>query len=158
MKQRINAYAVAQDGLNALIGVETYLAKCGLEHGLLHLIKMRVSQINGCAYCLHMHSHDARKGGETEARLYLLDAWEESALYTPRERAALAWAEALTNIREGHAPDDVYEFARSQFSEKELADLSIAIAMINAWNRLAIGTRQAHPSDRAPQHAAAAQG
>jgi AhpD family alkylhydroperoxidase len=110
---------------------------------------MRVSQINGCAYCLHMHSQDARKGGETDVRLYLLDAWEESALYTPRERAALAWAEALTNIREGHAPDDVYETARSQFSEKELSDLSIAIAMINGWNRLAVGTRQVHPSDRA---------
>jgi len=156
MKHRINAYAVAQEGLNALIGVETYLSKCGLEHGLLHLIKMRVSQINGCAYCLHMHSQDARKGGEAEARLYLLDAWEESALYSPRERAALAWAEALTNIREGHAPDDVYELARSEFSEKELADLSIAIAMINGWNRLAIGTRQVHPSDKAAPNKAAA--
>jgi AhpD family alkylhydroperoxidase len=150
MKQRINAYAVAPDGLKALIGVETYLAECGLEHGLLHLIKMRVSQINGCAYCLHMHSQDARKIGESEAKLFLLDAWEESALYTPRERAALAWAEALTNIRDGHAPDEIYELACSQFSEKELADLSIAVAMINSWNRLAISSRQVHPSDRAP--------
>jgi AhpD family alkylhydroperoxidase len=149
MKQRINAYAVAPDGLKALLGVEEYVARSGLEHNLLHLVKMRVSQINGCAYCLHMHSSDARKGGETEARLYLLDAWEESALYTPRERAALAWAEALTNIKEGHVPDAVYELARSQFSEKELADLSIAIAMINAWNRLAVSSRQVHPHDRA---------
>jgi AhpD family alkylhydroperoxidase len=148
MKQRMNAYAVAPDGVRALVAVETYLAGCGLEHNLLHLIKMRVSQINGCANRLHMHSKDARDGGETEVRLYLLNAWQESALYTPRERAALAWAEALTNITIGHAPDDVYEHARSQFSEKELADLSIAIAMINGWNRLAIGVRQVHPADR----------
>jgi AhpD family alkylhydroperoxidase len=148
MKQRMNAYAVAPDGVKALVAVETYLAGCGLEHNLLHLIKMRVSQINGCAYCLHMHSSDARKGGEPEAKLYLLNAWEESALYTPRERAALAWAEALTNIKEGHAPDAVFELARSQFSEKELADLTVAVAMINAWNRLAISTRQVHPHDR----------
>ena len=155
MKQRINAYAASPDGLKALLGVETYLAACGLEHGLLHLIKMRASQINGCAYCLHMHSEDARKGGESEARLYLLDAWEESALYTPRERAALAWTDALTDIRHGHVRDAVYEEARSQFSEKELSDLSIAIAMINGWNRLAISARAAHPSDRAKQTKAA---
>jgi len=151
MKQRINTYTASPDGLKALLGVEAYLAGCGLEHGLLHLIKLRASQINGCAYCLHMHSEDARKGGETEARLYLLNAWQESALYSPRERAALGWTEALTDIRDGHAPDAVYDEARSQFSEKELADLSIAIAMINGWNRLAIGARGAHPNDRAAQ-------
>jgi AhpD family alkylhydroperoxidase len=155
MKQRFNAYAASPDGLKALLGVEAYLAACGLEHNLLHLIKMRASQINGCAYCLHMHSEDARKGGEPEARLYLLDAWEESALYSPRERAALAWTDALTNIRDGHAGDAVYDEARSQFSEKELADLSIAIAMINGWNRLAISARAAHPNDRAKQAKAA---
>ena len=155
MKQRMNAYAVAPDGIKALVNVEAYVAQSGLEHGLLHLIKMRVSQINGCAYCLHMHSSDARKGGEREERLYLLDAWEESAMYTPRERAALAWAEALTNVKETHAPDAAYEFLRSRFSEKEVADLSIAIAMINAWNRLAIGARQAHPHDRPVQASAA---
>jgi AhpD family alkylhydroperoxidase len=148
MKQRMNAYAVAPEGIKALQSVEAYLAASGLDHGLMHLLKMRVSQINGCAYCLHMHSSDARKGGEREERLYLLDAWEESTMFTPRERAALAWAEALTNIKEGHAPDAVFELARSEFSEKELADLSIVIAMINAWNRLAIGTRQVHPHDR----------
>ena len=155
MKQRLNPYAVAPEGIKALINVETYLSNSGLDESLQLLIKMRVSQINGCAYCLHMHSSDARKGGEREERLYLLDAWEESAMYTPRERAALAWAEALTNIKENHAPDAVYELARSQFSEKELADLSICIAMINAWNRLAIGARQAHPHDRATRNEAA---
>jgi AhpD family alkylhydroperoxidase len=153
MKQRINAYAVVPEAIKALQAVEVYIAGCGLEHNLLHLVKMRVSQINGCSYCLHMHSHDARKVGEPEARLYLLDAWEESALYTPRERAAFAWAEALTDIKDGHAPDNVYELARSQFSEKELADLSVAIAMINSWNRLAISTRQVHPHDRPPAKA-----
>jgi AhpD family alkylhydroperoxidase len=108
-----------------------------------------VSQINGCEYCLHLHTLDARKLGETEARLYLLNAWHESQLYSERERAALAWAEALTDIAQSRAPDDVYEAARVQFSEKEMADLSIAIAMINTWNRLAIGSRMVHPADLA---------
>jgi AhpD family alkylhydroperoxidase len=116
---------------------------------LILLVKIRVSQINGCAYCLHMHTEHARKLGETDMRLHLLDAWQESHLYSPRERAVLAWAESLTKIADTHAPDDIYEVARSQFSEKELADLSIAIAMINAWNRLCIGTRAEHPSDLA---------
>jgi AhpD family alkylhydroperoxidase len=129
--------------------VEAYLQKSGLDHKLIALVKTRVSQINGCAYCLHMHTEEARKLGESDMRLHLLDAWHESNLYSKRERAALNWAEALTNIAATHAPDDVYEEARQQFSEKELADLSIAIAMINAWNRLAIGVRAAHPADRA---------
>ena len=149
MTQRVNPYTVAPEGVAALIGVENYLKECGLDHKLIALVKMRVSQINGCAYCLHMHSTEARKLGETEARLYLLDAWHESKLYSERERAALAWVEALTHIAASRAPDDVYDAARRQFSEKELADLSIAIAMINAWNRLSIGTRAAHPADRA---------
>jgi len=149
MTQRVNPYTVAPEGVAALIGVENYLKECGLDHKLIALVKMRVSQINGCAYCLHMHSTEARKLGETEARLYLLDAWHESKLYSERERAALAWAEALTHIAASRAPDDVYDAARRQFSEKELADLSIVIAMINAWNRLSIGTRAAHPADRA---------
>jgi len=148
MKQRINPYATSGEGIQALLGVEKYVFASGIEHSLLHLIKIRVSQINGCAYCLHMHTKDARDGGENEVRIYLLDAWRESALYTVRERAALAWAEALTKITEGHAPDAVFEEARAQFSEKELADISIAIAMINAWNRLAIGARSVHPNDR----------
>jgi AhpD family alkylhydroperoxidase len=148
MTQRVNPYVAAPDGVAAMVGVEKYLEACGLDHRLIALVKMRVSQINGCAYCLHMHSMEARKLGETEARLYLLDAWHESKLYSERERAALAWAESLTNIAATRAPDDVYEATRRQFSDKELADLSIAIAMINAWNRFAIGSRLAHPADR----------
>jgi AhpD family alkylhydroperoxidase len=149
MTQRLNPYTVAPDGVAALVGVENYLQKCGLDHKLIALVKTRVSQINGCAYCLHMHTEEARKLGESEVRLHLLDAWHESSLYSARERAALAWAESLTNIAATHAPDQVYEEVRRQFSEKEVADLSIAIAMINAWNRLAIGVRSAHPADLA---------
>jgi len=149
MTQRLNAYTVAPEGVAALAGVESYLENCGLDHRLIALVKTRVSQINGCAYCLHMHTEEARKLGESEARLHLLDAWHESSLYSQRERAALAWAESVTNIAATHAPDGVYDEARRHFSEKELADLSIAIAMINAWNRLAIGTRAIHPGDLA---------
>ena len=144
---RLNAYEAAPEAMRAVQRVEGYIQQCGLEKSLIELVKMRASQINGCAYCLHVHSKDARSAGETEQRLYLLDAWHESNLYSRRERAALAWAESLTNIAATHAPDDVYAEARSQFSEKELADLSIAIAMINAWNRLSIGSRAVHPSD-----------
>jgi len=147
MKQRLNPSAVAPQGVAALLGVEKYLQGSGLDHRLHLLVQTRVSQINGCAYCLHMHTADARKAGETEVRLHLLDAWRESNLYTARERAALAWAESLTHIAETHAPDAVYDEARKHFSDKELADLSIAIAMINAWNRLSIGARAVHPGD-----------
>ena len=149
MTSRLNAYKVAPEGVSALLAVENYLKNSGLDHKLLTLVKVRVSQINGCAYCLHMHSEEARKLGESPTRLYLLNAWHESNLFSDRERAALAWAESLTNISTTHAPDEVYEQARRQFSEKELADLSIAIAMINAWNRLSIGMRAAHPADMA---------
>jgi len=147
MTQRLNALAVAPEGVAALRRVEKYLETCGLDHKLMLLVKTRVSQMNGCAYCLHMHTKDARALGESEQRLYLLDAWRESRLYSERERAALEWAEALTNIATSHAPDEVYDKARRQFSEKELADLSIVIAMINAWNRLSIGSRAHHPAD-----------
>jgi AhpD family alkylhydroperoxidase len=147
--QRLNPYTVVPDGTAALLNVENYLQKCGLDHKLIALVKTRVSQINGCAYCLHMHTEEARKLGESDTRLYLLDAWHESNLYSPREGAALAWAESLTNIAATHAPDHVYEEARRHFPEKELADLTIAIAMINAWNRLAIGMRAVHPGDLA---------
>ncbi len=149
MTQRLNPSTVVPDGVAALVGVEGYLQKCGLDHKLMALVKTRVSQINGCAYCLHMHTEEARNLGESEVRLHLLDAWRESSLYSARERAALAWAESLTNIAATHAPDPVYEEVRRYFSEKELADLSIAIAMINAWNRLAIGSRLVHPGDLA---------
>lgn len=147
MTQRLNPFTAAPDGIAALIGVEKYLQACGLDHKLIALVKTRVSQINGCAYCLHMHTEEARKLGESAVRLHLLDAWHESNLYSARERAALAWAEALTNVAATRAPDPVYDEARRHFAEKELADLSIVIAMINAWNRLAIGSRSLHPAD-----------
>jgi len=147
MTARLNFMNKKHAGLEALVAVETWLAK-SFDPKLLTLVKVRVSQMNGCAYCLHLHRHEALKLGETEDRLLLLDAWHESQLYTPRERAALAWAESLTRIGKTHAPDAVYEEARSVFSEDELLNLSIGIAMINAWNRLAIGFRQQHPADR----------
>lgn len=149
MAQRMNPFAVAADGVKALQGVEKYLENSSLDRRLDLLVKIRVSQINGCEFCLHMHTEDARRLGESEQRIYLLDAWHESAMFSAKERAALAWAEALTDIRHSRAPDSLYNDVRNHFSEKELADLSIAIAMINAWNRLAIGARAVHPSDLA---------
>jgi AhpD family alkylhydroperoxidase len=154
MTQRLNLYAVAQKPLELLLGLEAYLKDSGLEHGLVHLLKMRASQINGCAYCLHMHSADALKEGEDPKRLFLLDAWQESNLYTPRERAALAWTEALTNVAETHAPDETFAALKPHFTEQEIADLTMAIALINTWNRLAIGLRSQHPNDK-PATAAA---
>jgi AhpD family alkylhydroperoxidase len=127
--------------MNAMLGLEKYLHSCGLPEKLLHLIKLRVSQINGCAYCIDMHSKDLRAAGDTEQRLYLLDAWREAPFYTDRERAALAWAEAVTRVTEGHVPDNVYEQARSQFMEEELVNLTLAVVTINAWNRLSIAFR-----------------
>jgi AhpD family alkylhydroperoxidase len=141
MKQRIDYAKVAGDGVRAMLGLEKYLHNCGLEEGLLHLIKLRASQINGCAYCLDMHWKDLRAIGESEQRLYSLDAWEESPYYTDRERAALAWTEAATRVSERHVPDEVYETVRQHFNEKELADLTLAVATINAWNRLSIAGR-----------------
>ena len=141
MKPRMNMAQAAPEAMKAMRGLEAYLGKCGIEKPILELVKMRASQINGCAYCLDMHSKDARAAGETEQRLYLLDAWRESPFYSARERAALAWAEALTLVAQTHAPDEVYEEARAQFSEKELADLTLAIVAINGWNRIAIGFR-----------------
>jgi len=147
MTQRLNPFTTIPEGVAALLGVEKYLQTSGLDQRLVALVKIRVSQINGCAYCLHMHTEEARKHGESDLRMHLLDAWRESHLYSEHERAALVWAETLTNIATTHAPDDVYEAVRRQFSEKELANLSIVVAMINAWNRLAIGSRSVHPSD-----------
>ena len=141
MEARIDYLKVGRGVYEAMLGLEKYLHQCGLEEKLLDLIKLRVSQINGCAYCIDMHWKDLRSLGETEQRLYGLDAWEESPYYTDRERAALAWAEAVTNIKETHAPDDVYQEARKHFNEKEMADLTLAISTINAWNRLAISAR-----------------
>jgi AhpD family alkylhydroperoxidase len=141
MEPRINYTKVAGGGYRAMLGLEQYLHDCGLEERLIHLIKLRTSQINGCAYCLDMHWKDLRAIGESEQRLYSLDAWEESPFYTDRERAALAWTEAVTRVSEGHVPDEVYASVRTHFSEKELADLTLAIATINAWNRLSIAGR-----------------
>jgi len=142
---RLSSIAVAPGAYEALRGVENYLQHCGLETSLIELVKMRGSQINGCAYCLDMHSKDARRQGETEQRLYLLNAWRESPLYSDRERAALAWTEALTLIADTHAPDDVYEEVKAQFSETDLVNLTVLIGQINLWNRVAIGFRSQHP-------------
>ena len=141
MEQRIDYLKASRGGYEAMLGLEKYLHQSGLEEPLIHLIKLRASQINGCAYCIDMHWKDLRSLGEEAQRLYGLDAWEESPYYTDRERAALAWTEAVTNVREGHVPDEVYEKVRKLFTEKELADLTLAIATINAWNRLAIAAR-----------------
>jgi AhpD family alkylhydroperoxidase len=141
MEPRIDYQQSGIGVLTAMRGLEKYLHECGLEESLVHLIKLRVSQINGCAYCIDMHWKDLRAIGEGEQRLYGLDAWEESPYYTERERAALAWAEAVTDIKEGHVSDDVYESVKKHFSEKELADLTLAIAAINSWNRLMIAGR-----------------
>jgi AhpD family alkylhydroperoxidase len=122
-------------------GISKYLSACGLESSLLNLVDMRASQLNGCAWCLDMHSKDARAEGESEQRLYVLSAWRESPFYTDRERAALAWTEAVTLIADNHVPDDVYEETRKYFSEKELVDLTLAIIAINGWNRLNVSFR-----------------
>jgi AhpD family alkylhydroperoxidase len=141
MTPRIDAASVSPRALKAMLGLEAYLAGCGLEAGLIHLLKLRVSQMNGCAYCIDMHFKDLRAAGEPESRLYLLDAWRESPGYSDRERAALAWAEAVTRVTDGHVPDHTFREARAQFSEEELANLTLAVTTINAWNRLSIAFR-----------------
>jgi len=141
MQPRLDYTQASPGALKVMLGMEAYLAKCGLERPLIHLIKMRASQINGCAYCLDMHSKDARAAGETEQRLYALDAWRETPFYTARERTALAWTESLTRVAETHVPDDVYREVRAQFSETELVDLTLAVVAINGWNRFAISFR-----------------
>ncbi len=141
MEQRINYKKVSPDAVRILIEMGKYLHECGLEEPLLLLVELRASQINGCAFCLDMHWKDLRAAGENEQRLYSLDAWRESPYYTDRERAALAWTEAVTRVSETHVPDEVYDQARKHFSEKELADLTVAVAMINLWNRLSVAAR-----------------
>ena len=142
MEARINYVKVAPGAYEAMLGLEKYLHQCGLEEPLIHLLKLRASQINGCAYCLDMHWKDLRAIGENEQKLYSLDAWRESPIYTDRERAALAWTEAVTLlVASSHVPQEIYEYARTQFSEKELSDLTIAIATIIAWNRISIASR-----------------
>ena len=145
MKPRMNYFQTAPETVNALLALEKQVTSSGLEQSVIELVKIRASQINGCAYCIHMHTQDARKHGETEQRLYLLNAWREAPVYTERERTALAWTEAVTLISETHAPDDVYEQVRAQFSEAETVNLTMLIATINAWNRLAISFRSVPP-------------
>ena len=156
MQPRINLFNASPDAIKPMYAIEAYLKNCGLEHSLLLLVKMRASQINGCAYCLDMHSKDARAEGETEQRLYTLDAWRETPFYSPRERAALAWTEALTLIAETHAPDDVFTELKAHFSEREIADLTLAIGAINSWNRFSIGFRVEVGTYTPGKHAGAA--
>lgn len=141
MQPRLDPQNVAPGAYRAMAGLETYIRHSGLEPSLLHLIKLRASQINGCAYCIDMHSKDARAEGDTEQRLYALNAWRETPFYTERERAALAWTEAVTLISQNHVPDELYEEVKTQFSDEELANLTLAIVAINGWNRLAIAFR-----------------
>ena len=145
MTIRIDFTEAAPQAAAAMFGLERYLHGCGLEPSLLNLVKLRASQINGCAYCLDMHSKEARAAGETEQRIYVLDAWREAPFYSAREGAALAWTEALTLVSRDQVPDDVYDAARKQFSERKLVDLSLAVVAINGWNRLVIGLRSAIP-------------
>ncbi|MBV8631517.1 MAG: carboxymuconolactone decarboxylase family protein [Silvibacterium sp.] len=158
MQPRLNYAKTSAAGYKAMTGLEAYLHECGLEESLLHLIKLRASQINGCAFCIDMHWKDLRAIGEPEQRLYGLDAWREYPLYTERERAALEWTEAVTLITAGHVPDSTYEAVRQHFTEKQLADLTFAVATINAWNRLAISARMEpgrYQPARTPAHQAA---
>jgi len=138
MEQVINVHEKGQRALKSLYSLGAYLAKSPVEQSLLHLIYYRVSQLNGCAFCLDMHSKDLRAGGETEQRLFVLDAWREAPFYTERERAALAWAEALTKLKGGHVDATTYEAARNQFSDEELIDLTFAVITINSYNRVNI--------------------
>lgn len=141
MTARLDCGQTAPGIYDAMDALEHYLASCSLEPGLVHLVKLRASQVNGCAYCIDMHWKDLRALGESEARLYMLDAWEECPLYSARERAALAWTEAVNAVADAHVPDAAYDAVRTQFSEREVCDLTAVIATINAWNRLSIAAR-----------------
>ena len=145
MTPRLNAFAAAPEVMQSWTKWGTELLKNGLEPSLMELVKIRASQINGCAFCLHMHTAAAREHGETETRLYLLDAWRESPLYSARERAALAWTEALTLLPETHAPDEVYREVQAQFTEEEQVKLTLLIVAINGWNRIQVGFKAVHP-------------
>ena len=151
MEQRLDYPKVAPGGFKVMLSLEHYLHECGLDPTLLSLMKLRASQMNGCAYCIDMHWKDLRAAGENEQRLYGLDAWRESPYYKARERAALAWTEAVTDITNGHVPDELYEEVRREFNEKEIADLTLAVAAINSWNRLLISTRAAAGRYQQPQ-------
>ncbi len=142
MQPRLDYWKSSPDGFAAMRHLSTYVEGCGLEHALLELVKTRASQINGCAYCLDMHTKDARAAGETEQRLFTLSAWRETPFFSPRERAALAWTEAVTRIDEHAVDDALYAELRQHFSDKEIVDLTLAVITINGWNRLAISFRR----------------
>ena len=141
MEARLDYHQFNLEPLQAMLAMETYIAGCGLDHKFVHLLKLRASQINGCAYCIDMHSIDARACGETEQRLYALDAWRETPFYDDRERAALAWVEAITLVAQTHVPDSVYDEVRKHFTEQQIVDLTYLAATINAWNRIAVSLR-----------------
>jgi AhpD family alkylhydroperoxidase len=145
MTPRLNPFAAAPAAMRSWLEYSQGVLQGGLEESLMELVKIRASQINGCAFCLHMHTAEARKKGEAEERLYLLDAWRESPLYSARERAALAWTEALTLVAETRAPDEAYQALQAQFSEEEQVQLTLLIVAINGWNRIQVGFRAVHP-------------
>lgn len=145
MTPRLNAFAAAPAPMKAWLDYGQSVSKLGLEQSLMELVKIRASQINGCAFCLNMHAAEARKAGETEQRIYLLDAWRDSPLFSDRERAALGWTEALTRLSEGHVHDEAYEALKAQFSEAEQVALTLLIVTINGWNRIQVGFRAVHP-------------
>jgi len=144
-----NPFKIAPDVMKAMMNLEMTIRSSGLDHRLLHLVKLRASQINGCAFCIHMHATEARKDGETEMRLYMLNAWRESSLYSDRERAALAWTEALTLVAQTGAPDADFDLVKARFTPADQVALTMAIGAINTWNRLQVGFRAAHPADAA---------
>lgn len=145
MKSRLDYYPLAPELMKALVALNKAVEDSGLERSLIHLVKLRASQINGCSFCVDMHAREARQDGETEQRLYLVAAWRESPLFSDRERAAFAWTEAVTQISHGGVPDALYDQARAQFNEKELVQLTMVIAVINTWNRLSVSFHTIHP-------------
>jgi AhpD family alkylhydroperoxidase len=145
MSARLDPSKISPELYQAMLDLEHKVRTAGLEPGLIRLVKTRASQLNGCAFCLHLHTREARQAGETEERLYLLGSWREASLYTQRERAALAWTEALTLVSTTHAPDEDYELLASQFSEQDRVKLTMVIVAINGWNRIAVGFRLPHP-------------
>jgi len=149
MKPRLQFFAKAPQIMKAVSALNEAVEACGLDAGLMHLVKLRASQINGCSYCVEMHSREARRDGETETRLYLVAAWKESPLFSERERAALAWTETVTNISDNGVPDDLYARTLEHFSEEELVKLTVVIGMINTWNRLCISFHAIHPMQSA---------
>ena len=145
MKQRLQYHAAAPELLKAVATLNREVDNCGLERSLLHMIKLRASQINGCSYCVDMHSREAMQDGETQQRVFLVSAWKESPLFSERERAALAWTETVTKISEGGVGDELYDRTLKHFSEEELTKLTVAVGMINVWNRLCVSFHALHP-------------